>query len=130
MGHYDTMQVCLKGHKITAYYNTQPSGRQNFCDVRGKKTITDCQSCHAKIRGKYHINGVISFNDSKPPTNCHNCGKAYPWGRRLGLKRKFKKSKWLKSLGKLLSNNLIKIIVPVTIAVITAFILFKMGIKQ
>lgn len=30
--YYDTMQVCLNGHQITAYYDTSPQGRMDFCD--------------------------------------------------------------------------------------------------
>lgn len=130
MGYYDTMQVCRRGHKITAYYKSQPNGRQDFCDICGKKTIIDCQSCHTKIRGKYHINGAISFDESKPPKNCHNCGKAYPWKCRLQLAMMLKIPKWIKPFGKWIGNNLIKIVVSVAIAVITAMILLKMGIKQ
>lgn len=73
---YDTAQVCLNGHKVTASYLDFPEHRQNFCDQCGAATITACQSCHAEIRGFYRGSMIVQY---APPHFCHECGKAYPW---------------------------------------------------
>ena len=129
MSYYDTMQVCLKGHKITEMYSSS-TRRQNFCDNCGKKTITECPHCDASIRGYYHMDGVVSVSSTPIPMNCHNCGQAYPWRRRISLVKLLKMPKWLKPFGKWIGSNLVKVIISVAIAVITAVVLFKMGIKQ
>lgn len=59
MGYYEVMQVCLKGHQITDYYNSLPELRQEFCNKCGAKTIYQCPQCHAPIRGDYVVEGVI-----------------------------------------------------------------------
>ncbi len=79
---------------------------------------------------KGHIEGAISFDSSKPPLNCYNCGKSHPWRWRLSIREKLKKPKWLKPFGKWLGKNLVKVVMSVAIAVITAVILFKMGIEK
>ena len=81
--YYDTMQVCLNGHQITAYYDTSLSDRMDFCDSCGEKTIYRCQECDEKIRGKHHISGIAVLADVPIPSNCHKCGKAHPWKSKL-----------------------------------------------
>lgn len=77
--YYDTMQVCLNGHQITAYYDSSPENRMDFCNKCGEKTIYQCQNCNEKIRGYHHVTGVISLHGVPIPSNCHKCGKSYPW---------------------------------------------------
>lgn len=79
MGEYDTMQVCLNGHKITDRYYRSPEHRQKFCEKCGEETITECQECGTEIRGYYHVEGVISPSSTDVPEFCHECGAAYPW---------------------------------------------------
>lgn len=81
MGTYDVMQVCENGHKITHSYNNSPELRQPACDKCGANTICRCQNpeCEEPIRGKYHVEGVVSVGGPDPPRNCHICGEAYPW---------------------------------------------------
>ena len=77
--YYDTMQVCLKGHKITACYDSSPEVRTNFCKKCGERTIYQCQNCSEKIRGFYNTTGIINLHEIPIPSNCHNCGKSFPW---------------------------------------------------
>lgn len=80
MGHYDTMQVCMNGHKITGSYNEYPQHRKDYCGECGAKTVTECQECGHRIKGRYNVEGVISgADDSEPPPHCENCGVAMPW---------------------------------------------------
>jgi len=76
---YDTMQVCLNGHKITEYYKSSPEFRQSFCSECGAKTLIACPDCGQEIKGFYHISGVFHTNSPDVPNNCHGCGTAYPW---------------------------------------------------
>lgn len=130
MGRYDVMQVCLGGHQITDSYNSYPQHRQDFCDKCGRATVTKCLSCGAEIRGDYIVDNVISASTTPVPMNCRNCGKAYPWKRRLTIRRVFRRPKWLRPFMKWLGKNLVKVVVSVAIAVITAVVLVHMGIKQ
>jgi len=92
MGYYDTMQVCRTwGHKITASYDSSPNCRQDFCEKCGSITIFKCENCGEKIRGYYHVPGVIGFGyETEVPLNCHKCGSPYPWRKKLLLKNFFK----------------------------------------
>ena len=54
MSSYDTAQVCINGHLICTSIETLPDDTQNYCSECGVKTITDCPSCHAKLRGYYN----------------------------------------------------------------------------
>lgn len=78
VGH-DVMQVCLNGHRITAYAFTKPEFRQDFCDKCGEATIDKCPACSSSIRGKYHSPNVFVAKDVPVPAYCHGCGKPYPW---------------------------------------------------
>lgn len=83
MAYYEVMQVCLKGHQITARYNECLERRQDFCNKCGAKTIYKCSKCDEPIRGKYIIKNVIDLCDTPVPYNCHQCGVRYPWTTRL-----------------------------------------------
>ncbi len=84
--YYDTMQVCEKGHLITDTYDTYPNHRQDFCHRCGSQTTTTCPYCNEKIRGFYHVDGVVGGSRPKVPFNCHSCGKAYPWRKKAVFK--------------------------------------------
>jgi len=77
--HYDTQQVCMKGHQVTASYNRFPQHRQEFCEKCGAPTIYKCPKCDAEIRGHYFSPGVISGVPTPVPDHCHSCGAPYPW---------------------------------------------------
>ncbi|XOB41824.1 MAG: DUF2321 domain-containing protein [Candidatus Nealsonbacteria bacterium] len=85
MGHYETMQVCRRGHQITDHYNSSPKFRQEFCDKCGAKTIYRCPKCGVPIRGHYIIEGFVDLTSTPVPLNCHNCGANYPWSLRFRL---------------------------------------------
>lgn len=88
MGYYDTMQVCLNGHQITASYEEYPEFRKNFCDICGEKTITSCPQCKTPIQGKY-VNDIVVIGFETPvPDYCHKCGAPYPWTKRKATKTK------------------------------------------
>jgi len=76
---YDTMQVCINGHQITAFYQEHPENRKDFCDKCGKKTIHQCPKCNEDIRGYHHVRGVYSMMDVPIPSHCHACGNPFPW---------------------------------------------------
>lgn len=76
---YDVMQVCQNGHQITAFADSQPQSRQDFCEKCGAETIDSCPSCENKIRGYRNIPRVIGFPDTPVPKYCIKCGTAYPW---------------------------------------------------
>jgi len=82
--YYDAMQVCKKwGHKITSSYS-YAQHRQDFCNKCGSETTHTCLQCDAKIKGYYHMDGVIGFGDnSEVPLHCHTCGVQHPWKWRL-----------------------------------------------
>jgi predicted nucleotide-binding protein len=79
---YDTMQVCLNGHQITNYAQSQPAGMRKRCDECGEQTTDHCLKCNTKIIGYHHIPGVIGFSGPEPPAHCHECGVPYPWTER------------------------------------------------
>jgi len=76
---YDTAQVCMNGHLITPYCESDPSEMKNFCPKCGSKTITQCLKCNTEILGKRHYPGVIGTRPKKPADYCHSCGNPYPW---------------------------------------------------
>lgn len=80
--YYQTAQICLNGHCITSTYEAAPLDRQPFCDQCGAKTITECPSCHAKIRGSYVPGGDPMFFGGLGyivPAFCGQCGAPFPW---------------------------------------------------
>ncbi|NTW90086.1 MAG: DUF2321 domain-containing protein [Candidatus Moranbacteria bacterium] len=86
--YYDTMQVCKRwGHQVTSMYDSYSTHRQNFCEKCGSETTHICSFCNTKIRGYYHVSGVIGGSSPDVPLNCHSCGAAYPWKTRLLWKK-------------------------------------------
>ena len=81
-GYYSTAQVCLNGHPIASDIDYNPVVGKKFCDECGESTLTNCQECNAKIRGAYHVPGVVHLGFTyTPPSFCPECGKAFPWIR-------------------------------------------------
>lgn len=78
MGRYDTMQVCLNGHKITDRYIEYPNKRQNACEKCGAETIHSCPECGTDIRGKL-MNGWPGGEGPDVPDHCRECGEAFEW---------------------------------------------------
>jgi hypothetical protein len=76
---YDTAQICLNGHVITASSIADPEYKMKFCEKCGAQTIDSCQNCRTPIRGDYHVRHVIAPSYYSAPSFCHNCGKPYPW---------------------------------------------------
>ena len=73
------MQVCLNGHQITAFYDTSPENRKDYCSDCGAKTIAACQACGAPIKGYHYMQNVLYVGETTVPNHCHSCGAAYPW---------------------------------------------------
>jgi hypothetical protein len=74
---FDLQQTCLNGHVITGYAATQLYRREDFCGLCGAKTIIQCPSCDASLRG-FPLSWAVA-DKSSPAAFCYNCGKAYPW---------------------------------------------------
>lgn len=76
MSSYHTAQVCLNGHLVCQSIQDYPDEQQNFCSDCGAKTITECPSCHSKLRGFYDSDFIMA---TKVEHYCFNCGVPYPW---------------------------------------------------
>ncbi len=76
---YDTAQVCLNGHIITASAASDPQFQKKFCDKCGERTVMECESCQISIRGHYHDPDFFESPIISLPSFCHNCGKPFPW---------------------------------------------------
>ncbi len=64
---------------MTAYADSQPNSKRSFCPQCGSVTITECPNCAAKIKGHYHIQGVLNIAELEIPPYCDECGKPFPW---------------------------------------------------
>lgn len=78
-GSFDTQQVCMNGHQITARYHGSPQFRRDFCPQCGESTTIQCPSCKVEVRGYYRIEGAVRTSKTAVPEFCHSCGKPYPW---------------------------------------------------
>jgi hypothetical protein len=77
---HDAQQVCLNGHQQTDNFYSSPEFRRDYCDDCGAKTIHQCPTCAADIKGRYHTPGVIAIGFRTPvPTYCPSCGGKFPW---------------------------------------------------
>ncbi|VTR99442.1 DUF2321 domain-containing protein [Tuwongella immobilis] len=80
--YYDVAQVCPNGHVASSMAETCPQHRKPFCDKCGEATITSCPKCDARIRGYYHVPGVMLGHNYDPPGFCLSCGSPFPWTER------------------------------------------------
>ncbi|MBN2507599.1 MAG: DUF2321 domain-containing protein [Verrucomicrobia bacterium] len=83
-GFFDTAQICKNGHVVNDSMKRLPAANAAFCAKCGEPTISECESCHASIRGYYQVPGVIGYAErsTSAPGFCHQCGKPYPWTER------------------------------------------------
>ena len=79
MGTYDVAQICREGHVINTMARDYPESNEAFCSKCGSATVSECEGCHAPIRGHYHVPGVLGGFHYDRPSYCHACGAAYPW---------------------------------------------------
>jgi hypothetical protein len=73
---FDIAQICLNGHACNASFEEFPEFNETHCTDCGERTITQCESCGAEIRGRYRYNLSASF---AVPHFCRQCGEPYPW---------------------------------------------------
>jgi hypothetical protein len=86
--YYDTAQVCLNGHVITARATRSAYRMQDFCDQCGEPTIVACPNCDAPIRG-FDLKSALAIPYTAPGF-CHACGNPYPWTeRRLAAAKEY-----------------------------------------
>lgn len=78
-GRYSVAQICLNGHCVTSRADVHPECKQAFCHLCGAKTITNCPSCNAPIRGEYDCGITVIGNIYDPPSYCYQCGTPFPW---------------------------------------------------
>ena len=80
-GYYNTALVCLNGHVINCYADTQQERNAPFCHRCGQPTICECPGCKARIRGEHHTPGVVVFSTHpfSAAGYCYACGAPYPW---------------------------------------------------
>ncbi|MBS1994695.1 MAG: DUF2321 domain-containing protein [Cyanobacteria bacterium SZAS LIN-2] len=82
MGEFRTAEICPNGHASTSAADQHPELREKYCSQCGEATMIACPACRAPIRGEYHVEGVFSISEFRPPAHCHNCGQAFPWTKR------------------------------------------------
>ena len=75
---YDTAQICKNGHLITRSAESDETFREDFCRKCGAKTITACEQCGQKIRGRLH-GAMPSAHPELVAKFCFKCGAPYPW---------------------------------------------------
>ncbi|MDO8629926.1 MAG: DUF2321 domain-containing protein [Phycisphaerales bacterium] len=84
----DLLQVCERGHKITAYGKSQPDEMKDFCPHCGAKTLVACPTCRTELQGYKHIPNVIYYDTTTPPMHCSKCGADFPWTAELEARKK------------------------------------------
>ena len=80
-GKYDTMQVCMSGHRINFRVREFPDLNKAFCPDCGEPTITACPKCNEPIKGTYIADPALIASPIRLPlpSFCDACGAAYPW---------------------------------------------------
>ena len=76
---YRTAAVCQLGHVATSDVEIDPGLPGKYCKECGEPILQACPACQSRIRGYYHVSGVISARRYVPPNYCEDCGKAFPW---------------------------------------------------
>lgn len=86
--YYEPALICLNGHIINIFSESQPEHNADCCPHCGKAATSCCSACGAPIRGCYHVrdeNGWLGAWDRcsekgyQTPPYCHHCGRPYPW---------------------------------------------------
>ncbi len=78
---YDAAQICVQGHVINMFAESDQGRNQEHCSSCGSLTIMGCPRCQEPIHG-YHHDAYSTAVESVPteaPSFCHKCGKPYPW---------------------------------------------------
>jgi hypothetical protein len=73
--HYHGATICINGHVA----NYDEPNHQKYCSVCGKETISECQYCHAPIRGRLYDGEILIRPRYQKDMYCYECGKPYPW---------------------------------------------------
>jgi hypothetical protein len=78
---YNDAQICLQGHVINMFAETDSGRNEEHCSRCGFSTILACPHCKELIRGYFHdaYSGVTEPVPTVPRSFCHKCGKPYPW---------------------------------------------------
>jgi hypothetical protein len=77
---FDIAEICLNGHVSNSTVKQYPHLCKSFCEECGAKTIQQCSSCSAHIRGETVGNDWYSgYEWYIPPRHCIFCGEAFPW---------------------------------------------------
>jgi len=78
---YDGAQICLQGHIISMFAETDPGRYEEHCSRCGSPTIMACPRCQEPMRGYHHnaYSSSIEAVPTEPRSFCHKCGKPYPW---------------------------------------------------
>jgi hypothetical protein len=80
---YRPAAICRRGHVQTIDLTHSEVGER--CPTCGAKVLTACPTCQARIRGHYHIPGVVHLDSGYTPHRfCDSCGKPFPWLDRQG----------------------------------------------
>lgn len=77
--------VGRRGHVETAYLDPtrrEPRGVPERCPTCGARVLVACTECGLRIRGDYHVPGVIGVSSPNRPSFCDGCGAAFPWATR------------------------------------------------
>lgn len=76
--------ICRRGH----VESTDLSGfseAPDRCSKCGAEVLYGCPNCDARIRGYYHVPGVVDLTGGyEPPQFCDKCGQPFPWLDRQG----------------------------------------------
>lgn len=78
-GWYEIAVICRNGHVINSQATSYPEMTVPFCPGCGAATLRHCLACRARIRGEYHLSGILTLQPYVPPAYCHGCGTPYPW---------------------------------------------------
>ncbi len=81
----DVMQVCRNGHVITDLLRANPDSGRARCDRCGALTLDRCPTCGRDLPGALDT-PFRPVGGGEPPAFCADCGAAFPWTRRRGLR--------------------------------------------
>jgi hypothetical protein len=78
-GSYDIALICLYGHVVNDSKNGRPIRNTSFSERCGQKTVSECSTCGAVLRGCYHDQNFGYMPVNQAPAFCYNCGSMFPW---------------------------------------------------